>query len=119
MEERKRSKEIDLQQLRKSAERCERQGLASLPPMNGGLSLMKSIAHVATAFIVRVRAAIFDKAQPPAAACSPGNADVLKALDQAVEKNRRLVVQNRELMEQVNTLRQKFTARPPVSRRRG
>ena len=44
----------------------------------------------------------------------PATADVLKALDQVIEQNRKLETQNRELMEQINALRQRLAASEPA-----
>ena len=76
--------------------------------------------RLATTFVVGVRTAIFNRLRLRLRQqrALPVKADVLKAFDEAVEKNRRLVEQNRKLMEQVNTLRQKLAAQPPVSRSR-
>ena len=49
------------------------------------------------------------RAQAPAAGAGD-TADVLKALDQVIEQNRKLEQQNRELMDQVNLLRQRLAA---------
>ena len=82
--------------------------------------LMGTMVRLATTFVVGVRTAIFNRLRLRLRQqrALPVKADVLKAFDEAVEKNRRLVEQNRKLMEQVNTLRQKLAAQPPVSRSR-
>src|SRR5437763_14171951 len=50
--------------------------------------------------------------QPPVPAASNDKEETLKVLDQLVEQNHKLEQQNRELMEQVNILRQKLAAQP-------
>jgi hypothetical protein len=68
--------------------------------------------HVGVALFIAASAASFAWAQAPAPASSSDNAETLKALDQVIEQNRKLEQQNRELMEQINNLRQKLAAQP-------
>jgi hypothetical protein len=51
-------------------------------------------------------------AQTQSPAGSNDTSEALKALDQVIEQNRKLEQQNRELMEQINTLRQRLSAQP-------
>ena len=54
-------------------------------------------------------------AQAPSSAGSNDTSEALKALDQVIEQNRKLEQQNRELMEQINNLRQKLAPQPSAA----
>src|SRR5216110_2021726 len=72
----------------------------------------RAMFHVFVAAMLAISAAGFAKGQTPGPAAPQDTADVLKALDQVIEQNRKLEQRNRELMDQVNALRQKFATAP-------
>jgi hypothetical protein len=77
--------------------------------------LFEAIFRLGLAFVMMASAARFAGAQTPAPAGASDTSEALKALDQVIEQNRKLEQQNRELMEQINTLRQKLAAQPAAA----
>ena len=73
---------------------------------------MNSRIYFGRAFIIAMSTIAFLPAQTPNPVGSKDTSETLKALDQVIDQNRKLEQQNRELMEQINNLRQKLGAQP-------
>jgi hypothetical protein len=77
--------------------------------------MLRSTVCVKTLVLTAVLGAAPFLSIPLRAQGSSGNEEALKALDQVIDQNRKLEQQNRELMDQINTLRQKLGAQAPAS----
>ena len=73
--------------------------------------LAQAMQYMALAFMLQV-SGVVARGQIASPGGTNDDSEALRALDQVIEQNRKLEKQNRELMEQIDTLRQKLADQP-------